>query len=234
MDAYVNNACLRDERRLLERLNGAASASEAAGLPPIAVSEAMGRHLSLLARACGARHVLEIGTLGGYSTIWLASVVGAGGRVVSLELDEHRAAVARANIARAGLADRVEVVVAPAIVTLDRMRSDVESSTGSSAEQAPVLFDFVFIDADKEHCREYLHAAVELTRPGGLIVVDNVIRDGRVLDEATDDQSVRGVRDMFDYVAGERRLASAAIQTVGSKGHDGYLLGIVQAVAIEE
>ena len=219
LDAYVNASCFSRDAALLEHLDAAQAASDAAGLPKIQVSAGMGKQLALLVLASRAERVLEIGTLGGYSTIWLASGLDARGRVVTLELSERHAAVAAANIARAGFADRVEVVVGAALGSLEQM-----GARGASGGEA---FDVVFIDADKENSRPYLEHAVRLTRPGGLIIVDNVIRDGRVLDGATDDASVLGVRDMYDYIAGEPRLSATAVQTVGEKGHDGFLLGVV-------
>lgn len=225
LDAYVNASCLSRDASVLAHLDAAQATSDAAGLPRIQVSAAMGKQLALLVRALRAERVLEIGTLGGYSTIWLASGLGAGGRVVTLELSERHAAVASENIARAGFADRVEVVVGPALASLEQMET---ADSGGDARGGDA-FDVVFIDADKENSRPYLEHALRLTRPGGLIIVDNVIRDGRVLDGTTDDASVLGVRAMYDYIAGEPRLSATAVQTVGEKGHDGVLLAMVGA-----
>lgn len=197
-------------------LDGALAANADAGLPAIDVSAAQGKMLELLVRMAGARRVLEIGTLGGYSTIRLARGVGTGGRVVTLELDPKHAAVAAENIARAGLAERVTILPGNARDTLARLGQEGE---------AP--FDLVFVDADKRSNPDYLAWAVALGRPGTTIVVDNVVRDGRILDPDTTDPDVRGTRSLFDAIAAEPRLSATAIQTVGSKGWDGFVLAIV-------
>ncbi len=172
--------------------------------------------LHLLARIAGARKALEIGALGGYSTIWIARALPAGGRLITLEADERHASVARANVARAGLADKVEVRVGAAL----------DSLPGIEAEGlAP--FDFVFIDADKENNANYLAWALRLSRPGTTIVVDNVVRDGRILDASSRDSDVVGVREMFEMMKGEPRLSATAVQTVGVKGYDGFALAVV-------
>jgi predicted O-methyltransferase YrrM len=170
--------------------------------------------LELLARLQGARAILEIGTLGGYSTIWLARALPAGGRVVTLEANAAYAEVARANIARAGVADVVDVRVGPALDTLPLL-----------ATEAP--FDLVFIDADKRSNPEYLGWALELSRPGTLIVADNIVRGGAVADGGSDDPSVVGVRRFLELVAAEPRLSATAVQTVGVKGYDGLVLALV-------
>ena len=199
-----------------EALDAALAANAAAGLPPIDVSPAHGKMLHLFARIAGARKALEIGALGGYSTIWIARALPAGGRLITLEADERHASVARANVARAGLADRVEVRVGAAL----------DSLPGIEAEGlAP--FDFVFIDADKENNANYLAWALRLSRPGTTIVVDNVVRDGRILDAASRDSDVVGVREMFEMMQGEPRLSATAVQTVGAKGWDGFALAVV-------
>ncbi|HEY0364772.1 MAG TPA: O-methyltransferase [Solirubrobacteraceae bacterium] len=203
--------------RLLEpdaALDAALEASAAAGLPAHGVSPTQGRLLELLARIQGARTILELGTLGAYSTIWLARALPPGGRLVTLELDAGYAEVARANLARAGVADVVEVRVGPARDTLAALAAE-----GHDA------FDLVFIDADKAGNAEYLAAALGLSRPGTLIVADNVIRGGSVLDG--DDASSVGVRRFFDLIAAEPRLRATAIQTVGEKGYDGFALAVV-------
>jgi predicted O-methyltransferase YrrM len=201
--------------RLIEpdpALTAALADSEAAGLPPIAVSAPQGKFLRLLARIHGARSVLEIGTLGGYSTIWLAGALPADGRLVSLEVSPEHAEVARKNIARAGFADRVEILVGPALDTLPTL-------TGP--------YDLVFIDADKRNNPGYVREAVRLTRPGGVIVVDNVIRDGRVVDLADTDPNIAGTRGAYDVLAAEPRLDATALQTVGAKGYDGFAIAVV-------
>lgn len=197
-------------------LRAASEAATRAGLPEIAVSPAQGRLLFVLARAIGARRMLEVGTLAGYAAIWLARALPSDGRLVTLEIDAERADLARRNLARAGLDDRVEVVVGPALDALDAM----------VAAQAPP-FDLVFIDADKERCADYLDRAVALSRVGSLIVVDNIVRRGRLVDAGTGDPSVDGVRAMMDIVARHPRLEAAGVQTVGAKGYDGFLLATV-------
>jgi predicted O-methyltransferase YrrM len=212
VDAYISAHLLPPDAVL----DAALKDNDAAGLPAIDVSAAQGRMLQLLARMAGARRILEVGTLGGYSTIELARTLPPGGRLVTLEIDPHHAELARANIARAGLADCVDVRVGPAADTLDAM---------IAAGEGP--FDFVFIDADKPSNVTYLRAALALSRPGTTIVVDNVIRDGDVIDAGSTDPAVRGTRALFEVVAAEPRLIATAIQTVGDKGWDGFLLAIV-------
>jgi predicted O-methyltransferase YrrM len=196
-----------------EALAAALAASAAAGLPAINVSPAQGKLLHLLARATGARRILEIGTLGGYSTIWLARAIAPDGKVVTLELSEHHAQIARANLEYAGLSQAVDVVIAPAADTL-RVLDD--------------HFDFVFIDADKPSNADYVLAALRLTRPGALIVVDNVVRAGAVLN-AAGDANVQGVRRLNELLSTETRLSATTIQTVGAKGYDGFTLALVVA-----
>ena len=193
-------------------LDAALAANAAARLPSIDVSPLQGKLLHLLARMAGARRILEIGTLGGYSTIWLARALPEGGRLVSLEAALAHAEVARANIAHAGLAERVEVIVGPALETLPDLRGP---------------FDMVFIDADKRANPDYLGWALRLSRPGTVIVCDNVVRDGAIADAASTDPGVVGTRRFFDLLASDPRLAGTAIQTVGSKGWDGFALAIV-------
>ncbi|WBH16487.1 O-methyltransferase [Sphingomonas radiodurans] len=187
-------------------------ANAAAGLPDIDVSPAQGKFLHLLARSVGARRILEIGTLGGYSTIWFARAVGEGGRVVSLEINPHHAAVAVSNLAAAGVGDQVSVLVGPAVETLARLDG---------------VFDLVFIDADKPSNVAYLHEGLRLSRPGTVIVCDNVVREGDVLDTASDDPRVIGTRALFEAVAAEPRLSATAVQTVGTKKWDGFLIALV-------
>ena len=212
VDAYVGERLLPPDAALSATL----AANAAAGLPEIDVSAAQGRMLHLLARMAGARRILEVGTLGGYSTIELARALPADGRLVSLEIDPAHAAVARANIARAGLDDRVEVRVGAGADLLAAM-----------TDEPP--FDFVFIDADKPSNVTYLRETLRLVRPGAAIVVDNVVRDGEVVDPDSDDPRVLGTRALFDAVAAEPRLRATAVQTVGAKGWDGFLLAIVAA-----
>jgi predicted O-methyltransferase YrrM len=201
--------------RLIEpdpALTAALADSAAAGLPPIAVSPPQGKFLRLLARIHGARSVLEIGTLGGYSTIWLAGALPPDGRLVSLEVNPEHAEVARKNVARAGFGDLVDIRVGPALDTLP-------SLTGP--------FDLVFIDADKKNNPGYVREALRLTRPGGVIVVDNVVRDGRVVDAGDNDPNVVGTRGAYDVLAAEPRLDATAVQTVGLKGYDGFAIAVV-------
>jgi predicted O-methyltransferase YrrM len=194
-------------------LSAALEASDAAGLPKIAVSTQQGKFLSLLAGAIKARRILEIGTLGGFSTIWLARGAGPDGRVTTLEYEPRHAEVARANIDRAGLGDRVEVVVGPALETLPTV-------TGGP-------FDLVFIDADKVNNVAYLEWAVRLARPGSVIVVDNVIRDGAILTSDPDD-IVQATRRTLEVMGEHPKLDTAVLQTVGSKHWDGFALALVK------
>ncbi len=200
---------------VLDHVRGA---SAAAGLPDIAVSAAQGKFLHLLTRAVRAASVLEIGTLGGYSTVWFARALPAGGRVVTLEVDPHHAEVARSNAAAAGVADLVDVRLGAALDTLPRL---VAEGAGP--------FDLVFVDADKENNAEYVRLALDLSRPGTVVVVDNVVRGGGVVDPGSADPSIRGTRALFDFLAGEPRLDSTALQTVGAKGYDGFVLALVTA-----
>lgn len=201
-------------------LDAVLQANAAAGLPRIDVTPNLGKLLHLLARIQGARRILEIGTLGGYSTIWLARALPAGGRLVTLESNPKHAEVARANIERAGLADVVEVRIGPALTTLPQL----------AAEKAGP-FDMIFIDADKPNYPEYLAWSLKLSRPGSLIVADNVVRGGAVLDDAAADPNVQGARRFHDMLAAEPRVSATAIQTVGAKGHDGFAIAIVTGEA---
>ena len=197
-------------------LAAALRASQEAGLPPINVSPNQGRMLMLLARMCASQRILEVGTLGGYSTIFLARALAEGGALTTLELEPHHAEVARANVERAGLSDRVEVIVGPAIESLRRMQAE---------DDGP--FDFVFIDADKPSNADYFQAALAMSHPGTVIVVDNVVRNGAVGDQSSTDPAVEGVRRLNRLVAAETRVTATAIQTVGVKGYDGFLLAQV-------
>ncbi len=217
------------DRYLTDRLapgdpifDAALADSEAAGLPAIQVAPNQGKMLSLLARVAGARRILEIGTLGGYSTLWLARglPVDGSGRIVTLEFEPRHAGVARANFERAGLSPVIEVRVGPALETLPLL----------AAETGLAAFDFVFIDADKENYPGYLDWALRLARPGALIVADNVVRRGMVADPTCDDARVRGAQRFLEgLAAAERagRLTATAVQTVGSKGYDGFALAVV-------
>ena len=200
-----------------DALSVALASNVAAGLPTIDVSPLQGKLLHLLARIAGARKILEIGTLGGYSTIWLARALPADGIVVTLEANPRHAAVARANFARAGLAARIDLREGPALQTLPTLEAD---GVGP--------FDFVFIDADKPRNPDYLAWAIRLGRSGSVIIGDNVVREGAVLASGSDDPTVLGVRRFFDLLADEPRLSATAIQTVGSKGWDGFALAVLE------
>ncbi len=199
-----------------EALDAALDASRAAGLPEIHVAPNQGKLLWLLARAIGARRMLEIGTLGGYSAIWLARALPPEGRLITLEASPRHAEVARANIARAGLSTRVDICIGAALDTLPKL----------AAAGAPP-FDLVFIDADKTGYCDYLDWSLRLTRPGGLIIADNVVRGGRVLDASCEDPNVVGVRRFNARLAAEPRVSATIIQTVGGKGHDGLAFMLV-------
>ena len=212
VDEYVERRLVRDD----DALDSALRASVEAGLPPIAVTPSQGKLLHLLARSIGARRILEIGTLGGYSAIWLARALPADGSLVTLESDPRNAEVAAANIARAELDELVEIRVAPALDTLPLL-----------ADAGAPPFDFVFIDADKWHTPDYFEWALKLARPGALIVADNVIRDGALVDEANDTPDVLGSRHLHELLAEEPRVSATTIQTVGAKGYDGFTLALV-------
>jgi len=199
-------------------LEAALENNAAMGLPPIDVTAHQGKLLMLLARSHGARSILEIGTLGAYSTIWLARALPEDGRLVSLELEDKHAVVARANIERAGLTDKVEIRVGAAIESLPRLVSEAHPP-----------FDFVFIDADKQSTADYFEWALKLTRRGSVIIVDNVVRGGAVTDATSNDPSILGIRRFMERLAAEPRVSATAIQTVGSKGYDGFVLALVTA-----
>lgn len=213
VDDYIVNALLPAD----PVLDAVLDASAAAGLPAINVSPAQGQMLALFARMVKARRILEIGTLGGYSTIWLARALPEDGKLVTLEADRDYAEVARENFRRAGLAQRIELRVGRALDSLPTLETDASGP-----------FDLIFVDADKPSNPDYLAWALRLSRPGTLIVWDNVIRDGAVADAASEDPRVQGVRRLFDLVAADPRLTSTAIQTVGSKGYDGFALTYVR------
>jgi len=201
-------------------LEAALAASDAAGLPAIAVSSVQGKLLHLLAKLAKARRILELGTLGGYSTIWLARALPRDGRLITLEYQQKHADVARANIARAGLADLVDVRVGAALDMLPGLAQDL------AAEQADP-FDLVFIDADKVNLPHYFTWSVRLTRPGGVIIVDNVVRGGDVVNAHSEDPNVQGVRRLNEVMAADPSVSATAIQTVGVKGYDGFAIAIV-------
>jgi predicted O-methyltransferase YrrM len=205
--------------RLLQRdpdLEWASEAAATAGLPAIAVSPNQGKLLQILAHIIGARSILEVGTLGGYSTIWLARALKPGGRLVTLEIDPKHAEVARSNVARAGLKSVVEIRIGSALHTLPQLAAE---------RRAP--FDFIFIDADKQNIPTYFEWALKLSRPGTLIVVDNVVRDGAVADSESTDPNVQGVQRFVEMVSAEPRASGTAIQTVGLKGYDGFAIVLV-------
>jgi predicted O-methyltransferase YrrM len=212
VDRYVTDLFMAPDAALETAL----AASAAADLPAINVSPAQGKLLHLLARAQGARNILEIGTLGGYSTIWLARALPAGGRLITLEANPKHAAVARANIARAGLTRVVELRLGLAIETLPQIAAE---------RLGP--FDLIFIDADKPGYPEYLPWALELSRPGSLIIADNVVRKGEVANAASTDPNVQGVRRYNALLAAEPRVSATVLQTVGSKGYDGLAVALV-------
>jgi predicted O-methyltransferase YrrM len=212
VDRYISDLLVKPDAAL----EAALADSAAAGLPAIAVSAAQGKLLHLLARMQGARKILEVGTLGGYSAIWMARALAPGGRVVTLEIDPKHAAVARVNLARAGVADAVDLRLGPALETLPKLFAE---------ESGP--FDLIFIDADKPSNPDYFRWALQLSRAGSLIIVDNVVRDGAVIDAASKDASVQGVRHLNDLVAAEPRVSATVIQTVGSKGYDGFAVALV-------
>jgi predicted O-methyltransferase YrrM len=214
VDRYYGESLLRDD----PTFDFALASSAAAGLPPIQVSAAQGKLLQLLAQAQGSRKILEVGTLGGYSTLWLARALTAGGTLITLEYDPKHADVARANLAHAELSATVEVITGDAKQTLPRLVSEGRGP-----------FDFIFIDADKSGYPEYFKWALQLSAPGSLIVADNVVRGGAVADPASKDANVQGVRRMTELVASEKRVSATVIQTVGSKGYDGLMIARVIA-----
>jgi predicted O-methyltransferase YrrM len=222
VDEYFTGSLVDTDTDTDNALHAALAASDAAGLPAIAVSPAQGKLLNLLACLINARRILEIGTLAGYSAIWLARALPPGGQLITLESEPRHAQVARTNIAKAGLADLVEVRVGPALDTLPQLEQE-----RSSGRAQP--FDLVFIDADKEHNADYFTAAVGLTRPGGLIIVDNVVRGGGVIDAGSDNSAVQGTRRLIDTISADSSVSATAIQTVGVKGYDGFVMALVKA-----
>ena len=214
VDRYIEEMLVKSDPALDAALEATATAS----LPSIQVSRTQGRLLQLIAASLKARNILEIGTLGGYSTIWLARALSANGRLVTLEVESKHADVARANIARAGLTDRVELRLGPALDSLQQLAAE---------RRGP--FDLIFIDADKPTYTEYFGWAVKLSRPGTVIIADNVVRKGAVADPGSEDANVQGIRRFYEAVSAEPRVSATAIQTVGSKGYDGFAIALVIA-----
>lgn len=204
VDSYFEEALVGDE------LQYARDAAHAAGLPAIEVSPCQAKFLHLMAK--GAKRILEVGTLGGYSGIWLTRALANGGKLVTLEVDPKHAEVARANFTKAGIADRAEVIVGKAIDNLPKLEGP---------------FDFVFIDADKPSNADYFAHALRMSRPGTIIIVDNVVRGGKVADPSQTDANVEGVRRLLELLKTEKRVSATAVQTVGSKGHDGFVMAVV-------
>jgi predicted O-methyltransferase YrrM len=213
VDDYIVEALVAPDAALAEALE----ASRAAGLPDIAVAPNQGKLLHLLAKTIGARRILELGTLGGYSTIWLARALREGGSVLTLEALPKHAEVAQANFARAGADDRIQTPVGPALDTLPLLLRE---------EAGP--FDLTFIDADKQNNAAYFDWAVKLSRPGSLVIVDNVVRRGAVLDATSTDPAILGTRRLYEQVARDPRVEATAVQTVGGKGHDGFIVARVR------
>lgn len=214
VDGYLTDLLVRPD----EALDSALRESDKAGLPAIAVSAPQGKMLHLLARAVGAKRILEIGTLGGYSTIWLARALAPGGKLISLEYEPKHAEVARRNLAKAGVADRVEIRVGRAQESLPQI-----------AKENGGPFDLIFIDADKPGYVDYFPWAIKLGRIGTVIIADNVVRKGEVINPQSEDAMVQGIRRFHDVVANEKRVSATAIQTVGAKGYDGFTLAVVIA-----
>jgi predicted O-methyltransferase YrrM len=214
VDEYFASALVPPD----EALEAAQRAAADGGLPPISVSALQGQLLHLLARIAGATRILEIGTLGGYSTIWLARALPSAGHLISLEIDPHHAEVARANLDRAGVGAGVRIIVGRAA-----------DSLGVLAAEDPAPFDLVFIDADKASNAVYFEWALRLSHPGTVIVIDNVVRGGGVADASSQDADILGVRRLLEVMAADRRIEATAIQTVGVKGYDGFALAVVGA-----
>jgi predicted O-methyltransferase YrrM len=212
VDDYLSRTLVPED----DALRAAVEASDAAGLPAIQVAPNQGRFLQLLARSIGARAILELGTLGGYSTLWLARGLAPGGRILTLEVEAKHAEVARRSFERAGRAGSIEIRLGPALETLPRL-------VGERAGP----FDLVFVDADKANLPDYFSWSLELSRPGTLIVIDNVVREGDVVDAASPDAAVQGVRRMNERIAAESRVTATTLQTVGGKGYDGLAFVLV-------
>ncbi|MFT7827885.1 O-methyltransferase [Priestia megaterium] len=213
VDLYMNNKLIQPDPILEEVLK----ANQEAGLPAIDVSPSQGKFLHLLASLKGAKRILEIGTLGGYSTIWLARALPKDGQLITLELNSQHAEVARANLKKAGVSHLVEVIVGPGLDTLAVLK-----------DRRTEPFDLIFIDADKPNNPNYLKWALKLSKKGSLIICDNVVRQGHVVNAESEDENVKGIRQFMNALAQEKRISATAIQTVGSKGYDGFILGIVE------
>jgi len=212
VDNYINEITIAPDAAL----EAASAAAVAAQLPPISVTPAHGKLLHLMVRAQGAKRILEVGTLAGYSTIWLARAVPAGGRVITLESKAAHADIARANIERAGLSDRIEIRLGSALDTLPQIAAE---------KLAP--FDFTFIDADRTNLTEYFDWAVKLSRRGSVIIVDNVVRKGAVIEASSEDINVKGVRRFNERLVSDSRVTATMVQTVSSKGYDGFAMALV-------
>jgi predicted O-methyltransferase YrrM len=212
VDRYMNESLVLSD----PVLDSVVAQNAAAGLPPIDVTPTQGKFLHLIAKIHGSRRILEIGTLGGYSTIWLARALPAGGRLVTLEADPKHAAVARSNIAKAGLSEIVDLRLGLALDTLPQLEQEKIEP-----------FDLIFIDADKSNNPEYLKWALKFSRRGSLIIVDNVVRSGAVIDEKSPDPNIQGIRRLFQMLVSEPRLSATALQTVGAKGYDGFVMALV-------
>ena len=213
VDLYMNDKLIQPDPILDEVLK----ANQEAELPAIDVSPSQGKFLHLLASLKGAKRILEIGTLGGYSTIWLARALPKDGQLITLELSAHHAEVARANLKRAGVSHLVEVIVGPGLDTLAVLK-----------DRGTDPFDLIFIDADKPNNPNYLKWALELSKRGSTIICDNVVRQGHVVNSESEDENVKGIRQFMNALAQEKRISATAIQTVGSKGYDGFIVGIVE------
>ena len=214
VDTYIKEKMVPPD----EVLTAAQQIGIDAGLPPIAVSPTQGKLLHLMARMCGAKNILEIGTLAGYSTIWLARALPAGGHVITLEMDPKHAEVSRRNFAMAGFARVIELRLGKALESLEKLAAE---------SRGP--FDLIFIDADKKSIPEYFEWSLRLSRPGSVIVVDNIIRDGKVIDANSEDPDIQGVRCFNDVLAKDTRVSATEIQTVGEKGYDGFALLVVNS-----
>jgi predicted O-methyltransferase YrrM len=212
VDHYINNVAVGGDAAL----EAASEAAVASQLPPISVTPAHGKFLHLMARMQGARHILEIGTLAGYSTIWLARAVPPGGRVVTLEANPMHADMARANLTRAGVSDRVDIRLGQALETLPQLAVEKHDP-----------FDFVFIDADRTNLAEYFDWAITLAHAGSVIIVDNVVRKGGVIDASSEDANIKGVRRFAERLSSDSRVTATIVQTVSAKGYDGFAMALV-------
>lgn len=213
VDQYLTDLLVREDAALQQTIHDSATA----GLPAIAVAPPQGKFLHLLARTMGARRILEIGTLGGYSSIWLARALPEDGKLITLEFEPHHAQVASGNLLRAGVSEKVEIRIGPAATSLQKMIKE---------QQPP--FDLIFIDADKESYPEYLDLVLQLSRLGTTIIADNVVRDGELINPDSEDSRVQGVRRFCEKLAADDRLDATVLQMVGSKGYDGFAMAIVR------